>query len=173
VRANGNTVIHGKSFQSPISFRFSAPCTYHPGAPFFHDAYKGWTCCNKKATDFTEFLNFPGCLTGPHSNVKPVEPEKITGNLSKDVELPEAPPQSTRAALETRRVTKRPSFESEPLMKLNVKVASALQTLAQSLVEGSKNGADENGTEVAVGEPCKNGGCKQVLLSVYLDTDQK
>lgn len=32
-------------------------CLHHPGAPFFHDAYKGWSCCKKKCTDFTEFLN--------------------------------------------------------------------------------------------------------------------
>ena len=32
-------------------------CEYHPGAPIFHDAYKGWSCCNKKSTDFTTFLN--------------------------------------------------------------------------------------------------------------------
>ena len=53
-------------------------CVHHPGAPFFHDAYKGWyaehkfhccthllknfnrfqrSCCKKKCTDFTEFLN--------------------------------------------------------------------------------------------------------------------
>lgn len=32
-------------------------CVYHPGDPFFHDAYKGWSCCKKKCTDFTEFLN--------------------------------------------------------------------------------------------------------------------
>jgi hypothetical protein len=57
------------------------PCQFHPGAPFFHDAYKGWTCCGKKATDFTEFLNFPGCSRGRHSRVKPVEPENITGQL--------------------------------------------------------------------------------------------
>lgn len=32
-------------------------CVFHPGDPFFHDAYKGWSCCKKKCTDFTEFLN--------------------------------------------------------------------------------------------------------------------
>ncbi|XP_043208121.1 cysteine and histidine-rich domain-containing protein-like [Amphibalanus amphitrite] len=51
-------------------------CTFHPGAPFFHDAYKGWSCCNKKTVDFTEFLNTKGCTKGFHSDVKPVEPEK-------------------------------------------------------------------------------------------------
>ena len=39
-------------------------CQFHPGAPFFHEGYKGWTCCNKKTTDFTEFLNTPGCIKG-------------------------------------------------------------------------------------------------------------
>jgi hypothetical protein len=37
-------------------------CTFHPGAPFFHDAYKGWSCCKKKCTDFTEFLNIKVCI---------------------------------------------------------------------------------------------------------------
>lgn len=51
-------------------------CRYHPGLPFFHDAYKGWSCCNKKCTDFTEFLNIKGCTVSKHCNDKPVEPEK-------------------------------------------------------------------------------------------------
>ncbi|XP_062511609.1 cysteine and histidine-rich domain-containing protein 1-like [Corticium candelabrum] len=51
-------------------------CRFHPGEPFFHDAYKGWNCCNKKSTDFTEFLNVPGCKVSYHSNIKPPEPEK-------------------------------------------------------------------------------------------------
>ncbi len=38
----------------------SKACVFHPGAPYFHDAYKGWSCCGKKCTDFTEFLNVPG-----------------------------------------------------------------------------------------------------------------
>ena len=38
---------------------FSEACTFHPGAPYFHDAYKGWSCCQMKSTDFTTFLNTP------------------------------------------------------------------------------------------------------------------
>lgn len=38
----------------------SKACVFHPGAPYFHDAYKGWSCCGKRCTDFTEFLNVPG-----------------------------------------------------------------------------------------------------------------
>lgn len=44
-------------------------CRHHPGLPFFHDAYKGWSCCNKKCIDFTEFLNIKGCTLSPHSNI--------------------------------------------------------------------------------------------------------
>ncbi|XP_045132806.1 cysteine and histidine-rich domain-containing protein-like isoform X2 [Portunus trituberculatus] len=51
-------------------------CEYHPGAPIFHDAYKGWSCCNKKSTDFTTFLNTKGCTKGKHNPEKPPEPEK-------------------------------------------------------------------------------------------------
>ncbi len=42
----------------------------------FHDALKGWSCCNKKSTDFTQFLSIPGCTKSAHSNIKPPEPEK-------------------------------------------------------------------------------------------------
>lgn len=51
-------------------------CQFHPGGPIFHDALKGWSCCNKKSTDFTQFLNIPGCTRSFHSNEKPPEPEK-------------------------------------------------------------------------------------------------
>merc|ERR1711963_421294 len=51
-------------------------CLYHPGGPIFHDALKGWSCCKKRVTDFTEFLNIKGCTKGKCSNVKPPEPEK-------------------------------------------------------------------------------------------------
>jgi len=51
-------------------------CVHHPGEPYFHDAYKGWTCCDKKSIDFTEFLNFKGCKTGKHNPNKPAEPVK-------------------------------------------------------------------------------------------------
>uniref|UniRef100_A0A8C0VMD3 Integrin subunit beta 1 binding protein 2 n=1 Tax=Cyanistes caeruleus TaxID=156563 RepID=A0A8C0VMD3_CYACU len=32
-------------------------CLYHPGVPIFHDALKGWSCCKKRTTDFSEFLS--------------------------------------------------------------------------------------------------------------------
>lgn len=47
---------------------FEDACIHHPGVPIFHDAYKGWSCCNKKSVDFTEFLNIKGCSRSKHSN---------------------------------------------------------------------------------------------------------
>ncbi|KAI0978251.1 hypothetical protein GJ496_000423 [Pomphorhynchus laevis] len=52
-------------------------CLYHSGEPFFHDAYKGWSCCKKKSIDFTTFLSIPPCTRGYHSNVKPDNTNKL------------------------------------------------------------------------------------------------
>lgn len=62
-------------------------CQFHPGVPVFHDALKGWSCCNKKSTDFTQFLNIPGCTRAKHSNEKPPEPEKPARDESKVDEM--------------------------------------------------------------------------------------
>eukprot|EP00993_Chasmostoma_nieuportense_P002892 NODE_3650_length_926_cov_9.138924_g3498_i0.p2 GENE.NODE_3650_length_926_cov_9.138924_g3498_i0~~NODE_3650_length_926_cov_9.138924_g3498_i0.p2 ORF type:complete len:295 (-),score=88.10 NODE_3650_length_926_cov_9.138924_g3498_i0:41-871(-) len=46
-------------------------CTYHGGAPVFHDLSKYWTCCaGKKAWDWEEFQAIPGCEVGPHSTAQ-------------------------------------------------------------------------------------------------------
>ncbi|KAK6057340.1 chord [Cooperia oncophora] len=52
-------------------------CLYHPGPPYFHDAYKIWNCCNKKSTDFGTWLNFPGCTRGKHNGEKPADIVKV------------------------------------------------------------------------------------------------
>lgn len=41
-------------------------CTYHPGAPIFHEGSKGWSCCPRKVLDFDEFLKIEGCKEGKH-----------------------------------------------------------------------------------------------------------
>uniref|UniRef100_A0A8C9WL59 Cysteine and histidine rich domain containing 1 n=1 Tax=Scleropages formosus TaxID=113540 RepID=A0A8C9WL59_SCLFO len=51
-------------------------CTYHPGVPVFHDALKGWSCCKRRTTDFSDFLSIAGCTKGPHNKEKPPEPVK-------------------------------------------------------------------------------------------------
>lgn len=96
-------------------------CRHHPGVPYFHDAYKGWTCCKKKSVDFTEFLNIKGCQLSKHSNVKPVEPEKPAPQIVEDVEEPEKIPEPVKpSALE------RPPFETD-LTTLTPTIAPALK----------------------------------------------
>jgi len=50
-------------------------CTHHPGGPVFHDAKKGWSCCQKRVYDFSEFLELLGCTQGRHNNIKPKDRE--------------------------------------------------------------------------------------------------
>lgn len=41
-------------------------CHYHPGVPIFHEGMKYWSCCQKKTTEFSVFLEQPGCTQGKH-----------------------------------------------------------------------------------------------------------
>lgn len=43
-----------------------ATCTFHSGAPIFHEGSKGWSCCPRKVLDFDEFLKIEGCKEGKH-----------------------------------------------------------------------------------------------------------
>lgn len=40
---------------------------------FFSFSYKYWTCCNKRTSDFQEFLKQGGCDSGKHEWMKPSE----------------------------------------------------------------------------------------------------
>ena len=46
-------------------------CQYHKLPPVFHETAKWWACCpNKKAWDWEEFQNIPGCCQGECTDVK-------------------------------------------------------------------------------------------------------
>ncbi|KAJ0175486.1 hypothetical protein K1T71_008645 [Dendrolimus kikuchii] len=125
-------------------------CCHHPGAPVFHDAYKGWSCCNKKSVDFTEFLNIKGCTMAKHSNLKPVEPEK----KSLDKELDKKDVIEVRAPMVGPQLV-RPPFET-PLVQLQARIADSLKDNVQKTAQKTAEAVD---SEVTVGTTCKNGGC--------------
>jgi len=113
-----------------------------------------------KSTDFTTFLNTPGCSKGRHTNVKPIEPEKITGNLQKD----DSPDRVIEHRAPVQEAKKRPPVDA-PLVRLKHSVAASLKQ-QQAQIEAAKKQKEEeegaeNGTEVAIGESCKNNGCKE------------
>lgn len=110
-------------------------CHHHPGVPFFHDAYKGWSCCNKKSVDFTEFLNIKGCQLTKHSNVKPVEPVKpmpSAAELAGAEAAAAAPPARIVEPIKPS-MLQRPDFNA-PLMAIVPVVAPGLRQAIDSVV---------------------------------------
>ena len=99
-------------------------CTHHPGLPYFHDAYKIWSCCKKKSIDFTQFLDIKGCTKSKHSNIKPEVPAK----KEKDVNVENI----NNVPFEKAVSFERPS-ELTPMGKLNFTIASSLKSQLEKI----------------------------------------
>ncbi len=55
-------------------------CRYHKSPPVFHETAKFWSCCpQKKAYDWEDFQNIPGCMTGICTAVKETEGKQFLG----------------------------------------------------------------------------------------------
>ncbi|XP_062998207.1 integrin beta-1-binding protein 2 isoform X2 [Elgaria multicarinata webbii] len=140
-------------------------CLHHPGFPIFHDALKGWSCCKKRTTDFSEFLSIKGCTRGYHSNEKPPEPGEALGEpkVKMSTEIIVQGPKSAEMM-----ERERPSSD-EPKQLLPVKLSRSLEQALAKLDLSSKEQLpvhDSPGTgavlEVSAGTTCKNSGCKGV-----------
>jgi len=143
-------------------------CRHHPGEPYFHDAYKGWSCCKKKSVDFTEFLSIKGCTLSKHSNVKPPEPEKPPkdANSDKDEVI------EVRAPI--RKAMERPPIDT-PMKVVDATVASALKEAIDSYKVKAPVVAASTGLaagEIAVGTSCKNSGCTYSYTGSSTDNDE-
>lgn len=136
-----------KEISRIISFLDS--CRFHPGAPIFHDAYKGWSCCNKKSTDFTEFLNFKGCDSGRHSNVKPEEPVKKTVTEVEETPVIRKPISEPM---------KRPDVNTPCVDILPEVNANFRKQMDELSAKNPWKNTDRN--TINVGTSCKHGGCK-------------
>lgn len=140
-------------------------CTFHSGQPFFHDAYKGWSCCNKKCTDFTEFLNIRGCSKSFHNSEKPPEPVKPVVDKATAHEVIEVRP-PVKESLE------RPPLNT-PLVEVKPDIAPSLKQQLESLEK--VNSSDDQVLDNAlppVGTSCKNGGCKATYEGVQSIDEQ-
>ncbi|MBN3304017.1 CHRD1 protein, partial [Amia calva] len=145
-------------------------CTYHPGVPVFHDALKGWSCCKKRTTDFSDFLSIAGCTKGPHNNEKPPEPVKPdvkTSGEKKDFGEDLKPKFNEYVIQAPKPVEsiKRPSPD-EPFVRLQQKVSVSLKQSLEKLKLMDVNGPKETeveGDEVKIGTSCKNGGCSKTF----------
>lgn len=65
-------------------------CTYHPGVPIFHEGMKFWSCCQKRTSDFSQFMAQKGCTYGEHKWVKEVSAlkSKETWNTQEELYSP-------------------------------------------------------------------------------------
>lgn len=63
-----NTGCRG-TYQGPQSDR--QVCFYHPGGPVFHEGMKYWSCCQRKTTEFDNFMAQEGCEQARHCWKKP------------------------------------------------------------------------------------------------------
>lgn len=132
-------------------------CRYHPGGPIFHEGLKGWSCCPKKFSDFSEFLSHPGCLTGIHTTEKevPADPDAAALLAKKEADAAEAKkthfkPMETE--IEGRIKSTQPLSEPAPM-----KVSSSLKT---ALVKQQAVIAASQSSVIAVGTSCTRNACK-------------
>ena len=132
VGGNGEVLLQCYNFGCGKTFNpetiTDTSCCFHPGAPVFHDALKGWSCCRKRTTDFTEFMNIPGCTRGRCSNVKPEVPVKEVAEVmvpevvNKPIEKPEVRPSID----EERKVMKIVTKSSYNQKKVDAKVVDVV-----------------------------------------------
>nr|XP_006118447.1 cysteine and histidine-rich domain-containing protein 1 isoform X1 [Pelodiscus sinensis]XP_006118448.1 cysteine and histidine-rich domain-containing protein 1 isoform X2 [Pelodiscus sinensis] len=144
-------------------------CTYHPGVPVFHDALKGWSCCKRRTTDFSDFLSIAGCTKGLHNSEKPPEPVKPeVKTTSERKELADLKPKFQEHIIQAPKPVEtinRPSPD-EPMTSLQLKVSASLKQALDKLKLSSENEEEkkeEDNDEIKIGTSCKNGGCSKTF----------
>ncbi|XP_046771667.1 rho-related GTP-binding protein RhoG-like isoform X1 [Gallus gallus] len=150
-------------------------CLYHPGDPIFHDALKGWSCCKKRTTDFSEFLSIKGCTKGFHSKEKPPEPsQEETSDKPKAKPMAEIIVQGPKSAEKMQR--ERPSSD-EPRQLLPIKVSRSLEQALEKLSLSPNNKepkgdcTGEAAAQVRAGTTCKNATCKAIYQGPESNTE--
>eukprot|EP01147_Barroeca_monosierra_P001780 gene1781-4891_t len=125
-------------------------CQFHPGCPIFHEGLKGWTCCNKRFTDFTEFLEYPGCTFGKHTD-EPPEDDVKTNDIVKELS---ATPIDRLSLEQQQSATK--LRDGTPKVDLERKVTASLE---RALEQFHARQAEKGNNEVKPGQPCTNNAC--------------
>ncbi|CAF3630023.1 unnamed protein product, partial [Rotaria sordida] len=142
-------------------------CQYHPGLPYFHDAYKIWSCCQKKSHDFGAFLSLPGCTRGPHQPTKPEEPVAPRATEQEQVVVPK-PTIREETPKPRVPVIERPPMDA-PLTKMKLTVSTSLQEALEKLAITPKvntNQKEQFNDEVKPGTSCKHASCGVLYTTV-------
>ncbi|PAV76529.1 hypothetical protein WR25_13655 [Diploscapter pachys] len=130
-------------------------CCYHPGPPYFHDAYKIWNCCNKKSTDFGTWLAYPGCTRGKHSNVKPEDVVRVSA-------VKEIRPEKEDEVIVWNGLNK-PAERKPDEAREEVPIKITVNPSAKAAVDSyrEQHSSAETSDELKIGTPCRNNSCSQ------------
>ena len=140
----------------------SDACRHHPGPAYFHDAYKIWQCCDKKFTDFTAWLEYPGCTRGKHNSEKPAE------DIKKLPAQTEIRPEKEDEVIVWKGLNQPAERHTGPAEMVPLKVEVTPGAAAAVERERASTAAKQNG-EIAIGAACKNNACKDVsTLQVHV-----
>ncbi|XP_056600804.1 cysteine and histidine-rich domain-containing protein 1 [Triplophysa dalaica] len=145
-------------------------CCHHPGVPIFHDALKGWSCCRKRTTDFSEFLSIKGCTRGRHSNEKPQEPLRPEVTTDKgDVKQNNGEEMIYQGPKSAEALEKERPSSDEPKSKLNAKISASLAQIAETIKITEREKLESE--VIFVGVRCKNTGCKTTYQGPETDKE--
>ncbi|CAO1634776.1 unnamed protein product [Parajaminaea phylloscopi] len=138
----------------PASDEFAkSSCTHHPGAPFFHEGQKSWSCCketNKPVLDFDDFVKIQGCTTVVgHSTEKRKQPEKSAAEKAGAAAAAEAAVKGASAGA----VSHQPASQAPSSMPPPPRPPQPEEPYVY--VEPS----DPSTAVIAEGSPCKRPGC--------------
>eukprot|EP00053_Salpingoeca_punica_P006032 m.57997 g.57997 ORF g.57997 m.57997 type:complete len:305 (+) comp13504_c0_seq2:111-1025(+) len=137
----------GKTYNDKDNY--DGACRFHPGAPIFHEGLKGWSCCDKRFTDFSDFLAHPGCTTGLHTTERSeadLKAEAATAALATAV--PDRAPIDPNIRLR--------SMDTKTVIPLTV--SESLRTALAKVQEDTRK--EEDAMEIKPGQPCTNNACK-------------
>lgn len=136
-------------------------CIYHSGVPYFHDAYKEWTCCKKKTTDFTEFLNIKGCTQGLHNGNRPkaLDKPKQENNVDSEKLMKQIENMLTCRIDDRKIESARSSIPDDlPLVPITPEISPRLLQQLAASTQTAQVEVTEDGP-VPIGTSCKNTGC--------------
>ncbi|XP_068612039.1 cysteine and histidine-rich domain-containing protein 1 isoform X2 [Brachionichthys hirsutus] len=147
-------------------------CLFHPGFPIFHDALKGWSCCKKRTTDFSEFLSIQGCTRGRHSNERPQEPLRPEVSSDKGGTKPTNGPEIIyQGPKSAEKLQKERPRSDEAKTKLTPKVSPSLVQVLEKQDNSRKAENEKRESQTVMpGTRCKNAGCKTAYQGPETDT---
>ncbi|KAJ7043183.1 hypothetical protein C8F04DRAFT_1073915 [Mycena alexandri] len=132
-------------------------CTFHPGAPVFHEGLKSWSCCSevyKPVLDFDEFMKIPGCTqTERHTDEAPrVEAPKPTSstNLTMTTDTDGQEVYSSGPSTAPKQTIQNQPIEAVATAPVRAPVVEEEEDLS---------------TPVSVGTACKHKGCSVSFVS--------